>query len=236
MKKILFIILSIYIIKTIMRDTKTCKLKNSNNDVIITTRKAKTSKFTTALDNPILDNIDNIIKKNKCLTKISLIEFFDSNLQYYNKILELNNKYKCDARLPGLHEIVSENIVKFVFENKNIKCINGNSGDLIVDNYKVECKCFTSVGPISFGPTEQWDKIIFIDAHNWMNYYFKIYEVDLSNTSDIWKNIKINKNESFEDQCNQKRRPRICWSLLEKQIPNEHKHVLFDGDIHDLLS
>ena len=95
---------------------------------------------------------------------------------------------------------------------------------------------FTSNGPISFGPTEKWHKIIFFDARNWSDNLFKIYIVDLSNDNNIWQNIKINKKETFHEQCIQKRRPRISWDPLLKQIPTNNNTLIFNGKFSDIFT
>jgi len=132
---------------------------------------------------------------SKFLNQNGLLEFFNTDLKHYENYKNLCLKYNCKSRMPGLTEIVSENMIKFCLIKNNIKCTNNSTGDLIVDNkFKYECKCFTSNGPISFGPTENWEKIIFMDAREWYNNKFKIILVNLKNTDEDWYNIKINKN------------------------------------------
>jgi hypothetical protein len=205
-------------------------------------------------------------KKN--LDKEGVLEFYKTDLLYYEKYKTLSNKYKCKPRKPGLSEIVSENIIKFCLNKNNILCTNNiTSGDLIVDNkYKYECKCFTSIGPISFGPKEEWEKLILLDGREWFNNKcftsigpisfgpkeeweklilldgrewfnnkFKIILVNLKNNDTIWLNIKMNKTETYKNQCDQKRRPRIGWITLEKQIPKEYINIIFEGNIEDIL-
>ena len=173
---------------------------------------------------------------NKTLDEEGLIEFFHTNLIHYENYKKLCIKHKCKSRLPGLTEIVSENLIKFCLLKNNIECINSNNGDLLVDNkFKYECKCFTSNGPISFGPTENWEKIIFLDGREWYNDKFIIMIVDLKNTDTKWINIKVNKNETFKDQCIQKRRPRICWNTLKDQISNDNINIIFEGRMEDIF-
>jgi len=40
----------------------------------------------------------------------------------------------------------------------------------------------------------------------------------MTNSSDEFKSLKINKTETFEDQAKQKRRPRINFNELKKQL------------------
>ena len=174
-------------------------------------------------------------KKN--LDKDGVLEFYKTDLLYYETYKNLSKKYNCKPRNPSLSEIVSENIIKFCLNKNNILCTNSiNSGDLIVDNkYKYECKCFTSIGPISFGPKEEWEKLILLDGREWFNNKFKIILVNLKNNDTIWLNIKMNKTETYKNQCDQKRRPRIGWITLEKQIPKEYINIIFEGKIEDIL-
>jgi hypothetical protein len=173
----------------------------------------------------------------KNLDKEGVLEFYKTDLLYYETYKSLSIKYKCKPRKPGLSEIVSENIIKFCLIKNNISCTNNIiSGDLIVDDkYKYECKCFTSLGPISFGPNEEWEKIVFLDAQEWFNNKFKIILVNLKNNDTIWSEIKMNQKETYKEQCNQKRRPRIGWKKLEKQIPKEYINIIFEGKIEDIL-
>ena len=173
----------------------------------------------------------------KTLTKEGLIEFYNSDLSYYKTKKELCKKYSCKGRLPGLSEIVSENIIKFCLLKNNVNCNNGKVGDLVVnDEFKYECKCFTSDGPISFGPNEQWHSIILLDGREWFNNHFRIILINLKNSDSIWQNIKVNKTETFRDQCNQKRRPRINYDALDKQLDIKYKKVLFEGKLEDILN
>ena len=192
------------------------------------------------LNSSQLFNIDIKIepnKNNKTLDKVGLIDFYNTDLKHYENYKKLCVKHNCKTRLPCLSEIVSENLIKFCLIKNKINCVNSdNGGDLLVDNnLKYECKCFTSEGPISFGPTEKWDKIVFMDGRKWFQNEFKIILINLKNTDNIWYNIKMNKNETFKDQCEQKRRPRICWDALKIQIPNDYVNIIFEGKIEDLF-
>ena len=178
----------------------------------------------------------NKIKVNKTLNKDGLIEFYYTDLKHYENYKDLCIKHKCKSRMPGLSEIVSENLIKFCLVKNKINCINNNTGDLLVDNkFKYECKCFTSDGPISFGPTESWEKIIFLDAREWYDNKFKIIIVNLKNTDDNWYNIKMSKLETYKDQCKQKRRPRICWNSLKDQISKEDINIIFEGKLEEIF-
>ena len=110
-------------------------------------------------------------------------------------------------------------------------------GDLSLKLYnydiKIEVKAFSSEGPISFGPNEYWDWIYFVDAINYTNKIFKIYELKLSSMDKKWLDIYFNKNETFYDQKKQNRRPRIRFNLLLNQLKKNNIHIklIFNNDI-----
>ena len=82
----------------------------------------------------------------------------------------------------------------------------------------------------SFGPTENWDSIYFLDGVQTSQKIYTIYEIKLSNKSHIWQNIKVNKTQTYLDQCNQGRRPRIRWKELREQLGTHIKRI-FSGHI-----
>lgn len=150
--------------------------------------------------------------------------------------LQLKSK-KC--RKPNYPSEITENLVKFAI----IKIYNVSpswdteKGDLCLYGMKLEVKGSVDLingGPCSFGPKEEWVRIYFVDALNCAIKKFKIYEIKLSNQSEIWKNIKVNKNQTYEDQCLQGRRPRITFKELIKQIPDNYINIIFDGSFSDL--
>ena len=100
---------------------------------------------------------------------------------------------------------------------------------------KLEFKCFTSTGPPTFGPTEKWDQLYFLDAIDYHDYKFKLYEVPLSNDSDEWKSLKVSKSQTFEDQADQGRRPRIVFDEIQTQL-GERCKMMWEGDIRNLFN
>ena len=138
-------------------------------------------------------------------------------------------------------EDVTENIVKFIIRNhgddkscvwcKSIK----KSGDIWSEKYKCpEIKSFTSEGPSSFGPTKEFDVIYFLDIRGLLKDKIILWRVNLTNESTEWKNVKVNDNETFEDHCKSKRRPRITWSKLYLQI-SKHCDKIFEGKFEDIF-
>jgi DNA (cytosine-5)-methyltransferase 1 len=144
----------------------------------------------------------------------NFIKLYDSYSDFCNiiKIIKQENK-NLRMRKPNFPEIISEKIVEIIFFDSNLST---KSGDIIINGKRIEIKCFSSIGPISFGPKEKWDIIIFVNAINHPE--IEVLICNFSNESKEWNNIKVNKLETYSDQCKQKRRPRIGFKELEKQI------------------
>lgn len=156
------------------------------------------------------------------------------------KINNLLNKKK--IRMSNFPSHISENIVKFAFYKKYkvMPSWDTKSGDLIVDNpyckkIQIEVKGFLrkDSGPISFGPKEKWNRIYFVDASKMLNNIFKVYEFKLSDTNIQWQNLMVNSKETYKDHCEQKRRPRILFKKLCKQLENNYS-IIFNGNISGL--
>ena len=161
---------------------------------------------------------------------------YNIHKKYVDDIIKLNTNLPNKIRLPNMPEQISENIIKYILRKKgDITCSSEcKTGDLVsMESGKIECKCFTSDGPISFGPTEIWNEIYFLDMRKWLKDEIKLYKVTLRNESDSWKNIKLNMKETYKDQCDQKRRPRIGWKSLYSQIKDNCK-LIFEGTIDDI--
>lgn len=165
----------------------------------------------------------------KKILKIALDNYINTLLieKELNKHL-INKK----IRLTNFPSHISENIVKFCIKDKYhiYPSWDTKIGDLCILNKKIEVKGFISNGPISFGPTEKWDILYIIDGIKIFDNYFTVYEVKLSNINPIIQNIKVNKNDTYGFQCIQKRRPRITFNELYKQI-GEHMTIIFKGQL-----
>jgi len=148
------------------------------------------------------------------------------------KILPLVN-----VRMSGIPEDISENLIKFILHTNGDTTSrwNNKTGDLFSEKEgKQECKCFTSSGPISFTPSSNWDVLYCLDARQWTDDKFILYKINLSKKSEKWKNVKVSKKQTFDDQSKQGRRPRITWDALFPQI-DEHCEKVFEGNIFDLV-
>jgi hypothetical protein len=147
----------------------------------------------------------------------------------YNEESELINKTVLPIRRQNMPEDMSENIAKFIIRKhdndpscKWSKCMK-QSGDLCSEKYngksQIEIKSFTSPGPSSFGPKKIFSVIYFLDMQKWLEDIIILYRVNLTNESLEWNNIKMNKDDTFEKHCSQKRRPHISYHDIYKQIP-----------------
>ena len=171
-----------------------------------------------------------------CMTKeivIELLNIYIDNQLFLSKINSKLSIKKC--RMDNFPSHISENIVKFaLFKKYNIMPNwDTKTGDLDLFNLKIEVKGFSSTGPSSFGPTEEWDILYFVDCTDFINKNFKVYEIRLSSKNNIWKNIKVSKNETIQDQSIQKRRPHIIFSSIKSQIFN-YCNIIFDNNIINL--
>ena len=159
----------------------------------------------------------------------------DKDLKLYYKLyfkmcegaLRLKKK-NIKVRKPNFPESISEHLVQKIYGG-----LKGKTGDLIIGEKRIEIKCFASKGPISFGPLEKWDSIIIVDTTKLP--IVKIMNYTISNEDEKWKNIKVSKAETFQQQCDAKRRPRITYESLKKQIPKPDEIIIstiddiFDG-------
>lgn len=104
-------------------------------------------------------------------------------------------------RNPNMPSHIIEILVRVVLSSILGVQINAetDSGDL---NFKTprglvvfESKAYSSCGPTSFGPTEKWSWIVFVDATLVREKHFKVYLIPLSNTSEEWRGINLRKEQ-----------------------------------------
>lgn len=111
------------------------------------------------------------------------------------------------------------------------------SGDLCLLDKRIEVKGFSSSGPSSFGPTESWNWLYFIDCCESIHKVFTIYEIKLSNTSTVWRDIKISNTKTMGMLCDTGRggtRPHISFESIKKQLGEEYCKMIFKGSLGDL--
>lgn len=185
----------------------------------------------------------NVVKTDKInedtYTEELLKDQYVLHKEYVIRRKDTTKKIGVKVRLPFIPEDISENIVKNIIHNKlqdNTSSWSCKTGDLQSQKEgKQECKCFTSDGPPSFTPSSDWDVIYFLDARKWLDDIFVLYRITLKRTSYEWKNIKVSKTQTFEDQIKQGRRPRITWESLQPQVQNYCTKV-FEGTFYDIFT
>ena len=142
-------------------------------------------------------------------------------------------------------EDITENIAKYIIRNydndpsaKWAKSIS-EKGDLCSDKYPAtmppEVKSFISDGPSSFGPEKKFGVIYFLDLRNWLNDVFILWKVCVTSDSPEWKQMKMNKTQTNEDQCEEGRRPRMSWDNIHKQL-GELCVVVYKGPFESIFT
>jgi hypothetical protein len=163
---------------------------------------------------------------------MNISKLFDGYLTY-SKLLQ-----EYGLRRPPFPEGLSETLAGICLSKYyNRKISKALTGDLIDEEtkYKYEIKCFSSTGPSSFGPDEEWNSLVFVDFMDYMNGNFIVYEFPYSNDSNEIQSLLLSKKETYKDHCKNGRRPHICFNEFCKQNKNESKlTVIFCGNINDL--
>lgn len=186
------------------------------------------------------------IRGQDVYTEEILMAHYKVYLETYNRIEKLNeamllkNPNANVIRRDPFPSPVSENIAKFAIgrrygENKRPtwQC----QGDLMDPTGKrQEVKGFSSDGPISFGPTEKWDSIYFVDCRT--QNQFIVYECLLSNSDSDWRKIKLSECHTYDDQCSTGRRPRHGFDGIKKQLRalGHPLKLIFRGSFDDLFT
>lgn len=216
--------------KTVKELKQICKTENKKGIAKLNKAQLIEKIMSKEIENDVNDDADTY-------TQDVLKEQFYIHNKYVRSRIESGKKLNIQFRLPSIPEDISENIIKFIIHKNGDTTSTWNcKGDLLSSvEGKQECKCFTSTGPISFTPSSEWNCIYFLDATNWLENHFILYRFPFSRTSDEWKNIKMNKTQSFEDQSLQGRRPRINWHGLLPQIKNDCNKI-FEGTFEDIVS
>ncbi len=187
------------------------------------------------LKNIIFNYINNGYNDDKYSIK-TLKKRFITYYDYRLSTHDICNIYKIKIRDPNFPEDISENIIKFIIRrlDNDPSCYWKGGKDLYSYKGFLECKCFTTDGPISFSPSSNWDFIYFLDATKWREKKFKLYKCKLKNISKKWKDIKVNSTDTFNDHAEEGRRPRISWSSLLPQIKSD-VIILFDGNFDEFF-
>ena len=157
---------------------------------------------------------------------------YKSHRDYCGEVHDIKKLTNLPIRHPNPPEDITENIVKFIIRKYDddptcqwAKSI-GERGDICSDKYNIhaqpEVKAFTSDGPSSFGPNKKFGVMYFLDMSKWFIHdLFILWKVNVTHESPEWKQIKMNKLQTYEDQCVEGRRPHISWENIHSQIPDK---------------
>lgn len=139
------------------------------------------------------------------------------NKRKINKILGTKK-----IRMPNFPSEISENLVRLMIKKvTNIEYDwNTDIGDLYLSDGStyLEIKAFSSLGPLSFGPTEKWNILYVLDSIDFMQKKFRLYKVNLKNTDLEWRNVII--SGSNFDKSDVKELPNNLEQLSLKELKN----------------
>lgn len=167
-----------------------------------------------------------------------VIKQYLKNYREQCKIIEGINCSKRKVRRPNFPEVISEHIVyyylvknepgEFAWDIQNGDLTRELDGNV----HKIEVKCTSSDGPLSFGPTQHWDELFFVDASRFEKCSFTIYKVNCN--KEYFHGLKVNSEQTIGEQSDQMRRPRISFVKLRRQLGTMCKCV-FRGHIDELM-
>ena len=196
------------------------------------------NKRTCPINDLKINQVTNEMPKVDPYTADALRDFLYEQKEHITKTNSISKKHNITIpiRKANFPEHISENIIKFIIHKLGDKTSTWNCGGDLLSKIegKQECKCFTSNGPISFTPSSKWNCIYFLDARAWLKDHYILYRVPLTIDSEEWKNIKVNKNQTFEDQTKNGRRPRIGWNSLHPQI-ELYCHKVYEGTFESIF-
>ncbi len=174
------------------------------------------------------------MQKNR-LTLEETIILLDEHINHVKWLKSFFQNKSEKFRVPNFPEYISENIIMHIIESKeHISCTRCvKVGDLLKGDQRIECKTFSSKGPSSFGPKEKWSQLYILDGTDYIKKNFILYRINLSNDDEKFKNVKINKCDTFEKQCCEKRRPRLHFNSLHQQL-KDYIDIIFTGNIETL--
>jgi hypothetical protein len=171
----------------------------------------------------------------KTFTKEKLYDFYFEFRKFY-RFAEKLKKDGYITRLPNIDSAISENLIRFIVLETVPDVICSIVGDLSSPTIgKIECKYFSSSDPMSFSPTSYFDMLYILDGTDLIGSgHLKLYKINVKSTDDTWKQLKINKKDTFETQSLQKRRPRLSHESILRQL-RHLTTVEYDDNIDKLL-
>ena len=150
------------------------------------------------------------------------------------------------TRHTNLSETFTENLVKWHMrkEDPSVVCCRQTKspgGDLRSSiRGRIECKSFTSEGPMSFGPKESFDFLVFLDLIDlFLCNRVRIWYLPLSNTSERWRSICMSSKNSdtpktFGELATNGLRPHIRFNQLKPQVEDIIEKV-FEGTLEEAI-
>ena len=153
---------------------------------------------------------------------VEIIEMYENYLMYVKKVLE----YRCKTRKPLFPEYISEHIIRYLLNKYDygeyVRLTKG-PGDIInlQNEYIIECKCFSSMSPITFGK-QKWHQLMILDMIDGEN--MTLYRIDMNSDFFYWK---LNGNRK-------RKRNRIIWENLYP-IVKRYTEIVYQGSIYDLI-
>ncbi len=180
-------------------------------------------------------------------------EYLDMFIEYNKKFTEFENRVKnikgvkskkknLIGRRPNFPEYISENIVKIFFWYKYGKILTDSGNvDLTMQlrdkKLRIEVKAFSSTGPTSFGDKECWDLLYFVDATDFINKKFRIYEIHASDDSKEFGSLIVRAGKTYEMARAEAKikksnnfRPRWQFSKICEHL-NEKTQIVYDGTL-----
>lgn len=171
------------------------------------------------------------------ISYINIVKLLFMYNRTFKLTTELNKTMVRKIRHENFKSEISENIVRMLLTDiykTRVEWSSVKSGDLLMDEKRLEVKAFSSNGPSSFGPKENWDWIYFLDCRNHLDFNFKLYEIRLSNNNALWQNLKLNKENTMFDFCQQGKRPRLKFNEIQDQL-GAHVKLIWQGYLIDLV-
>lgn len=162
--------------------------------------------------------------------ELELMDFDKKDGKKWKTLFDMWKKLKLGmrdyhSREPNLPEGLSEVAFCIFSGSKRFISLKGNKASASFDTYNLKNKraeqikaCSVAEDLTSFGPKSKWDDLYFLDFYNGgkLDGKFDIYKIP----SEIIYSVKVNKNETFKQQQEQKRRPRLS---IKKSLIEENK-------------
>lgn len=145
------------------------------------------------------------------------------------------------CRVPNFPESVSEPMVYLAMKKKgrDARYFEVATGDLTegINNDKIESKASCGNGPSSFGPTEHWKRLAYINVYN--HTHCRIRIIDIPDMDDCFQKLVLSKRtgRTYADYCRNKCRPRFDLDkFITEHVKNEEISTIYEGPILDLLN